>query len=137
MTQQNSEHSHMKGLTLQRYANYIDLYLDEVKSCDKRTSIACSYQQQQSCKNRRMQMTTNGHKKSILRAYNQSFTSATMYIKLFQYPTKTKTSHRSMFRVPCHNISFHLTEMLRLVSGKSMMAESAERHFNKLRSVQC
>ena len=35
MMQQNSEHSHMKGLMLQRYANYIDLYLDEVNSCDK------------------------------------------------------------------------------------------------------
>ena len=74
--------------------------------------------------------------KSILRAYNQSFIFATMYIKLFGDPTKTKTSHRSMFGVPFHNISVHLPEMLRLVSGKSIMAEAAERHFNKLRSVQ-
>ena len=59
-----------------------------------------------------------------------------MYIKLFGDPTKTKTSHRSMFGVPFHNISVHLPEMLRLVSGKSIMAEAAERHFNKLRSVQ-
>ena len=35
--QQDSEHSHMKGLILQRYANYIDLYLDELKSYDKKT----------------------------------------------------------------------------------------------------
>ena len=37
MMQQNSEHSYMKGLTLLGYANYIDLYLDDVNSCDKRT----------------------------------------------------------------------------------------------------
>ena len=64
--------------------------------------------------------------KSIPRAYNQSFIFATMYIKLFGDSTKTKTSHKSMFGVPFHNISFHLREKLRLVSGESMMAEAAE-----------
>ena len=71
--------------------------------------------------------------KSILRAYNQSFIFATLYIKLFGDPTKTKTSHRSMFGVAFHNIAVHLPETLRLVNGRSIMAEAAERHFNKLR----
>ena len=71
--------------------------------------------------------------KSILRAYNQSFIIAIMYIRLFGDPSKTKTSHRSMFGVPFHNISVHLPETLRLVNGRSIMAEAAERHFYKLR----
>ena len=71
--------------------------------------------------------------RTILRAYNQSFKFATYYMKLFGDADKLKTSFRSMFGVPFHNISVHLPETLRLVNGKSIMAEAAERHFNKLR----
>lgn len=69
--------------------------------------------------------------KSILRAYNQSFIFALAYMKLFKTPTKN--THRAMFGVPFHNISVHLPETLRLVNGRSIMAEAAERHFNKLK----
>ena len=64
--------------------------------------------------------------KCILRAYSQSIIFATVYIKLFGDPTKTKTSHRSMFGMLFHNMSVLLPYMLCLVSRKSIMAEAAE-----------
>lgn len=69
--------------------------------------------------------------KMVLRAYNQSFMFALAYMKLFKEPKKN--THRSMFGVPFHNISVHLPETMRLVNGRSIMAEAAERHFNKLK----
>ena len=67
----------------------------------------------------------------ILRCYNQSFIFAHLYIKLFSEPKKNR--ERSMFGMPFHAISHHLPDMLRLVNERSIVAEAAERHFNKLR----
>lgn len=69
--------------------------------------------------------------KMILRAYNQSFMFALAYIKLFKEPTMN--NHRAMFGVPFHNLSVHLPETIRLVNGRTIMAEAPERHFNKLK----
>ena len=73
--------------------------------------------------------------KCILRAYNQSIIFATVYLKLSGDPTKTKNLHKSMFGMLFHNISVLPPDMLCLVSGKFIVAEAAERHLNKLRSV--
>lgn len=69
--------------------------------------------------------------RSILRAYNQSFIFATTYAQMFQDPKSAQ--HRSMYGMPFHCIAVHLPESLRLVSGRSLVAEHAERQFNKLR----
>lgn len=71
--------------------------------------------------------------RSILRAYNQCYIFAQLYMKLFKNPKKN--SHRSMYGMPFHVISVHLPEQYRLVNGRSIVAEAAERHFNKLRLV--
>ena len=67
--------------------------------------------------------------RTIQRAYNQAFIFATLYIKLFSSTTKP----RSVFGMPFHSLTNHLPEMLRLVNGRSIVAEQAERHFHKLR----
>lgn len=69
--------------------------------------------------------------RAILRAYNQSFVFALVYMDLFQTPTASK--HRSVIGMPFHCLTVHLPESLRLVSGRSIVAEHAERYFNKLR----
>ena len=67
----------------------------------------------------------------VLRAYNQSFVFALLYLKLFSSPKKSK--ERAMFGMPFHAISHHLPDIIRLVNGRSIGAKAAERHFNKLR----
>lgn len=67
----------------------------------------------------------------VLRAYNQSFIFASICIKLFKDPKKNTLRH--MFGMPFHCLTVHLPETLRLVSGRAIVAEHAERHFNKLR----
>ena len=67
--------------------------------------------------------------RSILRCYNQSFIFATTCIELFG----GSRAGKSMFGMPFHCMVTHLPELLRLVSARSIVAEHAERHFNKLR----
>ena len=69
--------------------------------------------------------------RSILRAYNQSFAFAMLYIKLFNNPKKV--NYRKMFGMPFHALSVHLAETCRIINDRSIVAEAAERHFNKLR----
>ena len=69
--------------------------------------------------------------RSILRAYNQSFIFSLHCLDLFNDPKSC--TQRSMFGMPFHVISVHLAETLRLIGGRSLVAEHAERHFNKLR----
>lgn len=69
--------------------------------------------------------------RSILRCYNQSFVFGVRCVELFNTPRSCNV--RSMFGMPFHCLVVHLAEMLRLVSGRSIIAEHAERHFNKLR----
>ena len=69
--------------------------------------------------------------RAVLRAYNQSFIFALIYMDLFKDPKSSK--HRSVFGMPFHCLTVHLPESLRLVSGRSIVAEHAERYFNKLR----
>ena len=71
--------------------------------------------------------------RTVLRAYNQSFIFALLYMKLFNKPIKSR--ERAMFGMPFHALSHHLPDMIRLVNGRSIVAESAERHFGKLRYV--
>jgi len=74
---------------------------------------------------------TQRTQKNILRAYNHSFLFAMKCMELFKEP-KT-CSKRAMFGMPFHCLTVHLPETLRIVSGRSLVAESAERHFHKLR----
>ena len=69
--------------------------------------------------------------RSILRACNQSFAFAMPHIKLFNNPQKV--NYRKMFGVPFYALSVHLAETCRIINGRSIVAEAAERHFNKLR----
>ncbi|KAF6027618.1 hypothetical protein EB796_014070 [Bugula neritina] len=73
--------------------------------------------------------------KMILRAYNQSYVFATTYISLFCGNSSVSSSQRSLFGMPFHSIVVHLPEMLRLINGQSIVAEQAERHFNKIRQL--
>ena len=69
--------------------------------------------------------------KTILRAHNQSMLFGILCLDLFNSP---KTCNiRSMFGMPMHCITNHLPVELRLVSGRTLVAENAERYFNKLR----
>ena len=72
---------------------------------------------------------TKRNPRTILRAYNQAFIFATEYVRLFSLTSKP----RSVFGMPFHALANHLPEMLRLVNGRSIVAEQAERHFQKLR----
>lgn len=67
----------------------------------------------------------------ILRAHTKCFIFGIHYIKLFKNPRKN--SPRSMFGMPFHTVVTHLPETLRLISGQSILAENAERHFNSFR----
>lgn len=67
--------------------------------------------------------------RSILRAYNQSFVFALSHITLFG----SHDHKKGMYGMPFHSIATHLAEMLRIVSGRAIVAEQAERHFNTLR----
>lgn len=67
----------------------------------------------------------------ILRAYNQCFIFAILCMNLLKDP-KINTQ-RHMFGMPFHCLTVHMPETLRLVSGRAIFAEHAERHFNKLR----
>lgn len=71
--------------------------------------------------------------RAILRAYNQSYVFALSYITLYSTSKNRNSSARSIFGMPFHALSVHLPEMFRLICGKSIVAEQAERHFNKLR----
>lgn len=67
----------------------------------------------------------------ILRAYNKSFVFAMLCLDMFKSPKKNTPRH--MFGMPFHCLTVHMAETLRLVSGRAIVAEHAERHFNKLR----
>lgn len=69
--------------------------------------------------------------KSILRLYNQAFKFSLLSIELLSDPKCN--SLRAIFGMPYHCLTIHLPEMLRLVSGRSIVAEHAERQFNKIR----
>lgn len=76
---------------------------------------------------------TSAHRspRTILRCYNQSFLFASRCIELFR--ETHQCTHRSLFGMPFHCIVVHLPETLRLISARSIVADHAERHFNKLR----
>ena len=67
--------------------------------------------------------------RTILKADNQLYIFAIEYVRLFSLTNKP----RSVFGMPYHALPNHLPEMLRLVNGRSILAEQAERHFQKLR----
>ena len=69
--------------------------------------------------------------RSILRALNQSYLFGELLTSLAHDPKKA--TERSVFGMPFHCIVCHLAEQLRLISGRSLVAEHAERYFNKLR----
>ena len=71
--------------------------------------------------------------RSILRAYNLSFIFGIHCIDLFSQPKIN--SPRGMFGMPFHALTVHLPETLRLINGRSVVAEQAERQFNSLRCV--
>ena len=67
----------------------------------------------------------------ILRAINQTFLFGVLATELFADPKSCY--RRSMFGMPFHAITAHLGQMIRLVNGRSIVAEAAERQFNKAR----
>ena len=69
--------------------------------------------------------------RTILRAHNQAMIFGLLCMELFKNP-KT-CSIRAMFGIPMHSITNHLPAELRLVSGRTLVAENAERYFNRLR----
>ena len=69
--------------------------------------------------------------KSILRCLNLCFIFGILSIEIFEHPVKT--TRRSLFGMPFHSLVNHLPVQLRLVNGRSIVAEQAERHFNKMR----
>ena len=71
--------------------------------------------------------------RSILRAYNLSFIFGIRCLELFSEPKIN--SKRSMFGMPFHTLTVHLPETLRIINGRSIVAEQAERQFNSLRWV--
>lgn len=73
--------------------------------------------------------------RSILRAYCQAFRFGLSYIDIFSDNPNLKR-RRSVFGQSFHSLTCHLPDMLRIVNGRSIVAEQAERHFNKLRFVQ-
>ena len=70
--------------------------------------------------------------RTILRALNQSFVFGELLSELVG-PKPESCGERSMYGMPFHCIVCHLGEQLRLISGRSLVAEHAERYFNKLR----
>ena len=71
--------------------------------------------------------------RAILCVHNQSFIFGLLCMKLFSSPRQC--GHGSMFGMPFHALTIHLPETLCIVNGRSIIAEAAERHFYKLRSV--
>lgn len=70
--------------------------------------------------------------RSILRGYCQAFRFGLSYTDLFSDNPNVKKP-RSVFGMSFHSLTCHLPDMLRIVNGRSIVAEQAERHFNKLR----
>ena len=77
--------------------------------------------------------------RAILRAYNQSYLFRILCAEVF--PELHECTERAMYGMPMHCITTHLAEQLRLICGRSLVAEHAERYFNKLRyfshSIKC
>ena len=69
--------------------------------------------------------------KSILRAHCQAYKFGSVYSEIFSHPAVKKP--RTMFGMSFHSLTCHLAETLRIISCRSIVAEQAERHFNKLR----
>ena len=65
---------------------------------------------------------TKRNPRTILRAYNQPYTFAIEYVRLFSLTNKP----RSVFGMSYHALANHLPEMLWLVNGRSILAEQAE-----------
>lgn len=71
--------------------------------------------------------------KSILRLYNQTFLFSVYFHELFAGNEVKKP--RALFGMSHHAIISHLPDLMRRINGRSIVAEQAERHFNKLRQV--
>ena len=68
----------------------------------------------------------------ILRCCNLCFEFANLAIELFVDPKKP----RSLFGMPFHSLVNHSPLQYKLVNGRSIVAEQAERHFSKFRLVE-
>lgn len=69
--------------------------------------------------------------RSVLRAYCHAYKFGLVYRDIFS--TDHIKKPRTVFGNSFHSLTCHLADTLRIVNGRSIVAEQAERHFNKFR----